>query len=294
MSNQPMSSWNSTIVWFEQPNGYPLLLAFVPPDFDGDGVNNSADNCPAVSNPNQADGDGDGRGNTCDNCLDVANPSQADGDGDGIGDACDSCIGYPNNDADGDGYCDAKDNCLNIPNNNQANPDGDAYGTACDNCPNTPNNDQADSDGEGIGNACDNCPDVANNDQANSDGDSKGNVCDCDADGLCTAEQYCLNNGTPDNDCCAPITGNAAVDSACCVRQNTYASPDGKASTHGDYVNCVNSAINDLKKSNAINSNQGGGIVNSASKSNVNMPATSNKSILDAIIDAINGLFSGK
>ncbi len=35
------------------------------PDADGDGVNNSADNCPLVSNPDQADSDGDGIGNAC-------------------------------------------------------------------------------------------------------------------------------------------------------------------------------------------------------------------------------------
>lgn len=35
------------------------------PDVDSDGVNNSADNCPLVSNPNQADSDGNGIGNAC-------------------------------------------------------------------------------------------------------------------------------------------------------------------------------------------------------------------------------------
>ena len=34
-------------------------------DFDGDGISNAADNCPAVYNPDQADNDGDGIGNAC-------------------------------------------------------------------------------------------------------------------------------------------------------------------------------------------------------------------------------------
>ena len=36
------------------------------PDSDGDGVADSADNCPTVSNPDQKDTDGDGVGNACD------------------------------------------------------------------------------------------------------------------------------------------------------------------------------------------------------------------------------------
>jgi len=60
-------------------------------DTDGDGVADSVDNCPAVSNPGQFDTDGDGIGNACDNCLRAANPDQADADGDGVGDACDRC-----------------------------------------------------------------------------------------------------------------------------------------------------------------------------------------------------------
>src|SRR5262245_9981170 len=60
-------------------------------DFDGDGVSDSADNCPGV-----------------------ANPDQADSDGDGLGDACDACPSGP--DADADGVCDAQDNCPADPN----------------------------------------------------------------------------------------------------------------------------------------------------------------------------------
>lgn len=52
----------------------------------------SADNCPGVDNPDQADGDGDGVGDACDNCTGTSNADQADGDGDGYGDACTACV----------------------------------------------------------------------------------------------------------------------------------------------------------------------------------------------------------
>ncbi len=61
-----------------------------PVDTDGDGVTDSADNCAAVPNPDQADADGDGLGNACDNCPSVSNMEQTDSDGDKIGDACDN------------------------------------------------------------------------------------------------------------------------------------------------------------------------------------------------------------
>ena len=54
-----------------------------------DGLLDVADNCPLVSNANQADADGDGVGDVCDNCPLIANAPQTDTDTDGIGDACD-------------------------------------------------------------------------------------------------------------------------------------------------------------------------------------------------------------
>jgi len=70
-------------------------------DYDGDGVENSGDNCVTKANEKQEDIDSDGRGDKCDNDIDhdglindkdnckfVKNPDQADGNNDNRGDAC--------------------------------------------------------------------------------------------------------------------------------------------------------------------------------------------------------------
>ncbi|HZN03383.1 MAG TPA: thrombospondin type 3 repeat-containing protein, partial [Candidatus Polarisedimenticolia bacterium] len=62
-----------------------------PSDRDGDGVTDTADNCPGVPNPSQADSDGDGVGDVCDNCPFLVNRYQSDMDEDGMGDQCDPC-----------------------------------------------------------------------------------------------------------------------------------------------------------------------------------------------------------
>lgn len=72
-------------------------------DTDGDGVNDTLDNCPAYPNSLQLDSDmiyiygetdftgwvSDGYGDACDNCPKAFNSNQNDTDGDGIGDVCD-------------------------------------------------------------------------------------------------------------------------------------------------------------------------------------------------------------
>lgn len=58
-------------------------------DRDGDGVGDTADVCPEVSDPQQRDHDGDGRGDACDRCPHLSNTADPDQDGDGVGDACD-------------------------------------------------------------------------------------------------------------------------------------------------------------------------------------------------------------
>jgi len=129
-----------------------------PPDADGDGVADDADNCPETENPEQNDPDGDGIGSACDNAPNNANPDQTDSDGDGVGDA--------------------GDNCPETENPEQNDPDGDGIGSACDNCPETANPEQTDSDDDGFGDACDNCPGLENPDQGDLDGDGFGDACD--------------------------------------------------------------------------------------------------------------------
>ena len=106
-------------------------------DTDGDGVINAIDNCPSVSNANQANWDGDALGDVCDdsdgdglmdsadNCKAVSNPTQANFDGDALGDVCDP-------DQDGDGAANETDNCPGLSNPSQSDIDGDGLGDACD------------------------------------------------------------------------------------------------------------------------------------------------------------------
>ena len=83
----------------------PVHVDCLVADIDGDGVPDSSDNCPTVSNPpspvawvdinggthpagTQVDFDQDGIGDVCDNCPKVANADQADSVGNGVGNAC--------------------------------------------------------------------------------------------------------------------------------------------------------------------------------------------------------------
>ena len=105
--------------------------------------------------PSATDTDGDGIDDTNDNCVDVFNPIrpvddgvQGDFDGDGDGDACDPCPIDANT-----------TNCSTLDPNDS---DADGEPNATDNCPNTPNTDQADGDADGRGDVCDECPTVSN------------------------------------------------------------------------------------------------------------------------------------
>jgi MYXO-CTERM domain-containing protein len=103
-------------------------------DDDGDGILDTLDVCPLLSNPGNvqladprcnADADGDNISDSFDNCVGSVNATQADTDLDGMGDVCDL-------DMDNDGILNTADNCAGIRNRNQLDDDGDALGDACD------------------------------------------------------------------------------------------------------------------------------------------------------------------
>ena len=85
-------------------------------DSDNDGIFNTADNCPATANADQADLDNDGIGDICDtdddgdgtndreDAFPLDNSEDTDTDGDGIGDNADT-------DDDNDGILDVNDSC---------------------------------------------------------------------------------------------------------------------------------------------------------------------------------------
>ncbi len=184
-------------------------------DCDNDGIPNGEDNCPEISNEDQADLDGDDIGDVCDE----------DRDGDGADNNSDPCPDDPNDDCvdectgrggdtDGDGICDDDDNCPNNANPDQADLDGDDIGDVCDEdrdgdgtdngtdpCPDDPNDNcvdecagrGGDTDGDGICDDVDNCSGVANPDQADFDQDGIGDVCDpdIDNDGVLNEEDDC-------------------------------------------------------------------------------------------------------
>jgi hypothetical protein len=154
-----------------------VAIATTNPDGDGDGVLDTADNCPADGNADQADLDLDGRGDACDPDVDgdlVLNADDvfprdvaesADRDGDGTGDNGDA---FPDDrtetvDTDRDSVGDNRDNCVAKANDDQADLDADRLGDACD----------GDVDGDGVDNAQDLFP-RDRTESADRDGDGLG------------------------------------------------------------------------------------------------------------------------
>uniref|UniRef100_A0A4W6GAY6 Thrombospondin 4a n=1 Tax=Lates calcarifer TaxID=8187 RepID=A0A4W6GAY6_LATCA len=125
-------------------------------DRDHDGVGDACDSCPDMANPNQMYNvlvfdlphfflsDGDGHQNTKDNCPTVINSSQLDTDKDGMGDECDD-------DDDNDGILDDNDNCRLVPNPDQKDSDNDKVGDAC----------EGDFDKDDVIDIIDHCPENA-------------------------------------------------------------------------------------------------------------------------------------
>jgi len=183
-------------------------------DFDSDGVENSLDNCPYISNGDQKDGDKDGRGDLCDLNAEVKNFNEKDSDKDGVGDASDNCPNIYNPkqedinadkrgdlcaDDDRDGYIGEKDNCVYVSNRDQKDINANGIGDACefdkdrdgifdsiDNCVNMPNQNQSDIDRDDIGDVCDNC-EIYNPQQKDKNKNGIGNKCE-------EKDKYEINN----------------------------------------------------------------------------------------------------
>jgi hypothetical protein len=124
-------------------SGEELVLntLVLPPDAGG------TPQGPADGDPNgNIDDDGDGVPDTVDNCPVISNADQGDIDGDGVGDVCDQVS--PTVDRDIDGVPNSRDNCPDVFNPDQANHDDDPLGDLCD----------ADDDNDGLLDPADFCP----------------------------------------------------------------------------------------------------------------------------------------
>ncbi|MBU2882845.1 PHB depolymerase family esterase [Psychrosphaera sp. B3R10] len=103
-----------------------------------------ADGAPSCKGQNQAcsaqtgpiDSDNDGIDDNLDNCPNMTNSDQADNDNDGLGNVCDATPNGGSTDSDSDGIADSLDNCPNMANSDQADNDSDGLGNVCDATPN--------------------------------------------------------------------------------------------------------------------------------------------------------------
>lgn len=136
-------------------------------DFDGDGVEDTRDNCLVDANPQQLDLDRDGVGNVCD-----CEVRGIDLDADGVDDACDDCIGEPIGEDVGGDQID--DGCEACPGATNVDEDLDGLDDGCDPCLLGPEHDE---DRDGIADACDNCPAQPNPDQRAAPGAELGDAC---------------------------------------------------------------------------------------------------------------------
>lgn len=181
----------------QEPKEIPVL------DADGDGINDDADECPAVPGIAAFNGcpdtDGDGVKDADDACLEVAGLAEfagcPDTDGDGLKDTDDNCPdtagpkennGCPFPDTDKDGILDKDDACPNQAGLSQFKG-----------CP--------DTDGDGIADKDDKCPTVAGLPELN--GCPKAKDPDADGDGIPDKDDLCPTKaglaafkGCPDTD----------------------------------------------------------------------------------------------
>jgi hypothetical protein len=235
--------------WHGFQFGVRTSLAAEPTsDFDGDGVDDSVDNCTQVPNPGQGDVDDDGVGDLCDPINDHiedsdgdslpnnlerfmgTDPLNPDTDGDGINDAddlfpLDPTAGGPEPelDSDGDGILDADEAALGTDPNN---PDTDGDGLSDGEEFNTHGTDPTDEDSD---------------DDGLSDGEeiyvtgTDPLVADTDGDGVSDGDE--LPNGTDPLDPDSDDDGLNDGEEAAAGTDPNDADSDGDGISDGDEVN---------------------------------------------------------
>jgi len=231
-------------------NAHPKGSQVAGSDSDGDGVSNSADNCPTVANPDQTDSDGDGVGDACENCRCVPNPDQADSDGDGVGDAC---VGV---DSDGDCVLDPLDLCPGTP---SYADDVDANGCSCL---------QLDSDADGVSDCLDLCPNTPADGAVDADGCAPEQR-DSDHDGIRDVDDYCPNsthNQTIVIDGCDTGVADQLFADGCSIG-DLISVLAGSARNHGQFVNIVSKLTVFLKRNGIITGSEGSRMMRCAAQS---------------------------
>ncbi|PJB38474.1 MAG: hypothetical protein CO108_18710 [Deltaproteobacteria bacterium CG_4_9_14_3_um_filter_63_12] len=236
----------NTAVYSDPPEGGTggdlTVQTEIRKDSDGDSVFDNDDNCPNLTNANQADVDRDGVGDLCDPCpIDAPDDTDLDGtcdsddlcpnsndtfdaDNDGVPDGCDVCAGDDGLDADLDTVPDACDVCAagddhldtdsdGIPNacdtcgvaDSGSDADNDGAPDACDICPGF--DDKLDADNDTVPDGCDRCP--RGDDRSDQDSDLVPDACD-----LCPGgdDSHDADQDRVPNDCDLCSTGDDSVD----------------------------------------------------------------------------------